>query len=159
VQLNPIADWGRSRQGVLPPAHTADSSSALPPPADAQVPGLHQGPRGRHRARQCAVSPISPTLCLLAMVLKAGSFCFCCFFCLKFSFEKKEQGVGVPAGLRRVRDPDADGVQRRRAPPRAVGRLQARGQARAPQGHALQGLVSSRLVSPPCRARLPGCFV
>jgi hypothetical protein len=58
------------------------------------------------------------------------------------------QGVGVLAGLRRGGDPDADGVQRRRALPRAVDRLQARRRARPPQDHDLQGLAHTPAPSP-----------
>jgi hypothetical protein len=43
------------------------------------------------------------------MVLKAGSFCFCCFFCLKFSFEKKSRASEF------LRDYDGSVIQMRMA--------------------------------------------
>ena len=42
--------------------------------ADAEVPGLRQGPRGRHRARQCAVSSCPPLIACAGV--KAGIFSF-----------------------------------------------------------------------------------
>jgi len=64
--------------------------------------------------------------------------------CLRFFFSfgcSCEQGFGIPEGLRRLGHPDADGVQRRRAFPRAVDRLQARRRARPPQDYAVQGIA------------------